>query len=244
MTKKTGIYTIAALLCVVAACTGNNGINPGRTPDESYNPEIPVEDFTQSTDLTNPYLGHQTHALYIYEGHTVEGMKRIEVQRTSSIKEISDIPCVAVNDKVWCNGIMIEETNEWAAQDNDGNVWLMGEDVDNYNDRGEIINHHVSWEAGIDGARPGIMMPANPDIGKKYRQEYYFNKAEDEAEVVEVDITVDIPLGSFSNCIKIREWTELEPDVTEYKYYAPGIGLIKEENVTEGEEVVLVDIRE
>ena len=79
----------------------------------------------------------------------------------------------------------------------------------------------------MDGAKPGIVMLANPQPGMAYRQEYYFDEAEDEAEVLELGLNVTVPFGAFSNCLKTREWTALEPDVNENKFYAPGIGLVK-----------------
>ena len=118
----------------------------------------------------------------------------------------------------------------------------MGEYVTDYNPDGSIKDHKGSWEAGVDGAKPGYQMLANPKPGNAYRQEYAFNVAEDKAEVVEVGLTVTIPYGTFTNCIKIKELSDIIPNLLEYKFYAPGIGFIKTINVTDNEEVVLVAI--
>lgn len=166
-------------------------------------------------------------------------MEHIEEQRLTTTKTILGITCIVVNFKAYLDGKLIEEAWDWYAQDNEGTVWYFGEAVDNYNDNGTLKDHAGSWEAGIDGAQPGIIMPANPQTGFKYREEYYFNHAEDEAEIIGTGLTETIPLGTYNNCIKTKNWTALEPDQLEQKIYAPGIGLIKEINVKEKFEIVL-----
>lgn len=104
-------------------------------------------------------------------------------------------------------------------------------------------DHAGSWEAGIDGAKAGYHMLAEPQIENKYWQEYCFNEAEDETEVVERGLAVTVPFGTFTNCIKINEFSAIIPNMQECKIYAPGIGLIKEINVTDNEEVVLIAIQ-
>ncbi len=101
---------------------------------------------------------------------------------------------------------------------------------------GELDNTDGSWEAGVDEAYPGIIMQANPILGVPYRQEYSYKVAEDWGKVIELDITVETPYATFTNCIKTQDWNALEPDIIENKYYAPGIGLVKEEVVDEDEE--------
>lgn len=210
-----------------------------RQIDNSYNPEILADNFTNSTVLTNPYFPSELGKKYIYEGQTEDGLERIEVQRLDQSKTVMGIPCAVINDKVWINGKLVEDTNDWYAQDNTGNVWYMGEYVTDYNSDGSVKDHEGSWEAGIDGAKPGINMLAAPKMGESYRQEYYFEEAEDEAEVVETGLSVTIPLGMFTNCIKIKEWTDLEPGQIGYKVYAPGIGIILDNEV-----VKLIEIQQ
>lgn len=236
--KNTKWLWAMALLAIVA-CKKDE-----RQPDDSYNPVIDVANFTQSTTLTNPYLLYPPDKKYVYEGQTADGLEHIEVQRTASTRIILGITCIVVNDKVWVGGQLAEDTDDWYAQDNSGNVWYLGEDVDNFNPDGSLKDHHGAWEAGVDGAKPGIVMLAGPQTGQTYRQEYYFNEAEDQAKVIATGLTLSIPFGTFTDCIQIEEWTELEPDVREHKFYAPGIGLIKEVNVTDNEEIVLKEIQE
>jgi len=231
---------ILAAACIITACKKDKE----RQPDETYNPEILSANFTNSTTLTNPYLLFAPGKKYIYEAQTEDGLERVEVQRLAATKIVMGITCIMVNDKVWLAGNLIEDTDDWYAQDNDGNVWYMGEDVDNFNPDGNLKDHAGSWEAGVDGAKPGIVMLADPKPGMTYRQEYYFNEAEDEAEVLELGLSVSVPFGAFTNCLKTREWTELESDVNENKFYAPGIGLVKAVNVTDGDEEVLIEIQQ
>lgn len=213
-----------------------------REIDESYNPVIKPEDFTKSTVINNPYFRFDAGKTYIYQGQTEDGLERIVVKRRAITKQIMGITCVVVNDSVTLNGILIENTDDWYAQDNTGNVWYFGEDVKNYNTNGTYKDKGGSWEAGADGAKPGIVMPANPQKGLAYRQEYYFGEAEDEAEIVETGLTVTTVLGTFNNVLKTRDFTALEPDANENKFYAPNLGLIKEFNITDNEEIVLIKI--
>ena len=228
-------WMIAVAVLVTVACKKDET----RQPDTSYHPEILPANFTNSTVVDNPYFPLEFGKKYIYEGQTSDGFERIEVQRLSTSKTIMGIACVVVNDKVWMDGKLREDTEDWYAQDNDGNVWYMGEYVTDYNPDGTVKDHSGSWEAGVDGAKPGINMLADPKVGMAYRQEYYFDEAEDEAEVTEAGLTVTIPLGTYANCIKIKEWTDLEPGITGFKTYAPGVGIVKD-----GDDVVLKEIQQ
>jgi hypothetical protein len=99
-----------------------------------------------------------------------------------------------------------------------------------------VVSTEGAWEAGVDGALPGIVMPADPQPGHAYRQEFYRGEAEDLAEVLRLDDTATVPVGSYDGVVTIREWTPLEPDVVEEKRYAPGVGMVAEEKVTGGGE--------
>jgi hypothetical protein len=236
--KLVFLFVIVLITSAISSCKKDEI----REEDTSYNPVIKPTDFTKSTQLTNPYFRFDVGKKYIYEGQTGDGLERIVVKRRAITKEILGITCIVVNDSVTLNGILIENTNDWYAQDNLGNVWYFGEDVNNYNSNGTFKDKNGSWEAGVDGAKPGIVMPANPQKGLAYRQEYYFNEAEDEAEIVETGLTVTTAFGTFNNVIKTRDFTALEPDLNENKFYAPNIGLIKEVNITDKEEIFLIKI--
>lgn len=223
------------LLCLFGSLAGCKKDKP--TEDTSYNPVIETSNFSNPMQLTNAWFTFETGKKYVYEGQTTDGFERIEVQLVNTQKTVMGISCAVVNDKVWIDGILVEDTDDWYAQDNAGNVWYMGEDVDNYSASGTIEDHDGSWEAGVDGAKPGIQMLANPQPGMSYRQEYYLNEAEDEAEIEQTGQTVTIPLDTYTDCVVIREWTDLEPGQSGQKTYAPGVGMIKD-----GAHIVLVKI--
>ncbi|MGK2861606.1 MAG: hypothetical protein ACSLE0_06705 [Chitinophagaceae bacterium] len=231
------------MIIVFALCATSCKKETLRHVDNTYKPEVNNAKFIQSLKITNPYFPVTAGKKYIYEGQTQDGLERIEEQRLTSTKIILGIPCIIVNFKAFLNGTLIEEAWDWYAQDNEGNVWYFGEDVNNYNSNGSLKDHAGSWQAGVDGAQPGTIMPANVKKGMAYREEYYFNHAEDRAEIIETGLTVTTPMGIFTNCIQTRNWTELEPDLNENKFYAPGIGLIKEVNVSDNTEIVLLEIQ-
>ena len=236
---KQILWLLMPLLLLQPSCSKEKT----RQIDSSYKPEIKVSDFSNSTQISNPYFPAPIGKTHVYEGQTQDGLERVEERRLTTTKTIMGITCIIINFRAYLNGNLIEEAWDWYGQDNSGNVWYFGEAVDNYHINGTLQDHAGSWEAGMDGAQPGIIMPANPTVGFAYREEYYFNHAEDEAEITATGLTITIPLGTYSNCIKTRNWTDLEPDLNEYKYYAPGVGLIKEENVTDKTEIVLKAIQ-
>ncbi|MCU7552821.1 hypothetical protein OCK74_27125 [Chitinophagaceae bacterium LB-8] len=232
---------LSAILVLLLAACNKEHIPP---PDgNEYKPDVSPENFTNSTHITNPWTPYELQKKYIYEGKSVDGQEKVEEQRLNSTKKIMGITCIEVNFKEYDDGKLVEETIDRYAQDNNGTFWYFGESVNNYNPDGTLKDHEGSWEAGVDGAQPGIIMLANPIAGITYREEYYLNQAEDKAEILETGITVTTLLGTFNNCIKTKNYTRLEPDVIEYKYYAPGYGVIKEVNQADKEEIFLTAIQ-
>ena len=226
---QKGLWFIASLvLLVLAGCTS-----------VPYGPTIDPSDFSSRID--NPYMPLEPGARFIYEGVTEEGEEHIEVVVLRETRDVVGVQCVVVRDTVWANGELVEDTYDWYAQDKDGNVWYFGEDSKEYKD-GKEVSMAGSWESGVDGAQPGIIMPANPTVGESYRQEYYAGEAEDMAEVVALDESVATTFGSFAGCLKTLEWTPLDPSVAEYKYYARGIGVVLETVRGSRERIELVEI--
>jgi hypothetical protein len=145
-------------------------------------------------------------------------------------------------DRVWLDGELIEDTKDWYAQDKAGNVWYFGEDSFEMAD-GKITSHAGSWEAGVNGAQPGIVMLANPVVGQVYRQEYLAGEAEDMGEVLALGETVTVPYGPLSGCLKTRDYTPLEPGADEHKYYCPEVGFtVLEVGIEDGERMELVSV--
>ena len=137
---------------------------------------------------------------------------------------------MVVRDTAYEDGVLVEDTLDWYAQDDDGNVWYMGEIATNYSydDEGEFIGTDFdgSWQAGVDGAAPGWIMRADPKPGDSYFQEFYPGVAEDEGEVIATGLSVETEFGSFDDVVKIRDTSGLEPGVGAFKYFAPGVGQV------------------
>jgi len=209
-------------LPLLAACAA-----PAPPTDAPYNPQLDPTNFV--TGIDNPYFPLVPGTTFVYEG---DG-EHIEIIVTHDTKTILGIECVVVRDTVTVDGEISEDTYDWYAQDVDGNVWYMGEDTKEY-EGGAVTSAAGSWEAGVDGALPGIVMQAHPQVGQSYRQEYYAGEAEDMAEVIELGATATVAYGTYKNLIITREWTPLQPGIAENKYYAEGIGLVLELTVEGG----------
>jgi hypothetical protein len=182
--------------------------------------------------------------VFEYEVETDDGVEEILVEVLDETRIVDGLLCRVVRDRVYLDGLLIEDTHDWYAQDDAGNVWYMGEEVVNfeYDDDDNLIDmsDDGSWEAGVDGAEAGVLIWAVPVVGSSYRQEYYEDEAEDMAVVVATSVTVQLEDGTtFLNCLKTLEWTPLEPFALEYKFYAPGIGLVAEEPIPGDERVEL-----
>lgn len=150
---------------------------------------------------------------------------------TFGTKEILGVQARVVRDTAWVDGVLAEDTDDWFARDTAGNVWYMGEDTTTfeYDDEGNLIgtSKEGSWQAGVDEALPGFIMEANPIVGDNYFQESAPNNgALDQATIISLDETISIDLGTFTDVLQTLETTELDPDAREFKYYAPGVGLI------------------
>jgi hypothetical protein len=200
---------------------------------DPYNPVIDPANFSTSTTINNPYFPLKPGTTYTYEGITEKGFEHDEVTVTSETKDILGVTCVVVRDtvKVGVPGVLEEATIDWYAQDNAGNVWYFGENSLEYDSSGLIISLGGSWMAGVDGAKPGIIMKANRVLNDLYRQEFALGEAEDMAEVISLDqptaVAISGPLGPFDHCVETEEFSPLEPDVVEHKFYALGIGNVQ-----------------
>ena len=178
-------------------------------------------------EITNSYLAFERGKTFIYEGETDEGVVTITVEVTGENKTVMGVSTTVVREQEFVDGELIEDTFDWFAQDVDGNVWYFGEDSRTIED-GMVVSTGGSWEAGVDGALPGIIMLANPLNGMKYRQEFFEGEAEDHAHVINTDKHVEIELGEFDGSLQTMEYTPLEPGSREFKFYHPGTGLILE----------------
>jgi hypothetical protein len=224
------LVLISGLLAVTstAACGGDDD-------GETYAPEVDPADFVDTVD--NPYFPLPPGARWVYEGESDGEPERVEVVVTDERKTVMGIEATVVRDSVYTGDELTEDTFDWYAQDREGNVWYLGEDTKEY-ENGEVVTTEGSWEAGVDGAQPGIVMPSDPTVGFAYRQEYYAGEAEDMAEIIEVGATVDVPAGHYEDVLTTKDWTPLDPEMIEHKQYAPGVGTVHEQLVAGGDEVL------
>jgi hypothetical protein len=199
----------------------------------------------------NPYFPLVPGNEWLYEGISVddegeEVTETITVTVTDRTKLIEGITCLVVRDVAMIDGVLVEDTEDWLAQDVAGNVWYCGEIAQNFESfdgdepaEPELVDVEGSWKAGRDGAEPGILLPAVPGLGAVLRQEAAWGEAEDVIEIADLAGTEAAPGGACAGtCLVTVDTTPLEPDVEERKYHAPGIGLIVV--TAEGERVELI----
>jgi hypothetical protein len=198
---------------------------------EPYAPAIDAADFVASVD--NPYFPLVPGTRWVMEGEGASAGETTITEVTTDTRTILGVACTVVRDEVDVDGELQELTFDWYAQDSAGNVWYFGEDTAEYQN-GKVTTREGAWEAGVDGAQPGIIMPAGPVVGLTYRQEFLEGEAEDLAKVVELAARADTPAGSYTDALVTEDWTPLEPDVIERKFYAPGVGLVMERVISGG----------
>jgi hypothetical protein len=224
MSLKRVNISVTTLLCAVVATTTAFALQNGAQPESApYHPVIDPVSF--STDVNNPYFTLTPGTTYTYKGKDREGTEINKVMVTDRTRKVMGVTVREVWDRVWLNDQLIEETYDWYAQDKDGNVWYFGEDSKEIA-RGKVVSTKGSWEAGVKGAQPGIVMQADPRPGKPYRQEYLKGEAEDMAQVLSIHATARVPAGSFEDCLKTRDWSAIEAGTTEHKYYSRKIGAV------------------
>jgi Ca2+-binding RTX toxin-like protein len=208
-------------------------------------PNFNTATFKSGDPIDNPYFPLKPGTISVYEAEKKDeetGEVWRETNRsavTFQTKDIAGVTATVVRDTAWANGFLQEDTRDWYAQDTDGNVWYLGESTTayEYDDKGNFIgtNNEGAWEAGVNGAKPGYIMKANPQVGDNYYQEFAPNdEAIDQAVVISRGRTISPRLGYFSNVLQTLDFTALEPGVSEFKYYAPGIGLVLAEEGLDG----------
>lgn len=187
--------------------------------------DLDPADFT--VDITNRWWPMAPGDRWVYQETDGEGgVARVEVSVLGETYTVaSGIEARVVRDVVSQDGVVVEDTLDWYAQDAEGNVWYLGEQTAEY-ENGQVVSTEGSWEAGVDGAQPGIAVPAEPRPGVAYRQEYLADEAEDAAVVLSTDEQVQTTTGTYTGVLMTRETTPLEPDVAELKFYAPGVGQV------------------
>lgn len=202
----------------------------------------PIDPANFTTPVENPYYPLRPGQVSVLGGQEdgVAFSERVTV--TARTKIIQGVTTTVVKDLLWENGHLAERTLDWYAADNEGNVWYFGEDTETLDQQGQVTSTDGSWEAGIDGAIAGIIMPADPRPTDAYRQEFYKGEAEDQGWIVQRNAERKVPYGNLDHLVRSLEWSRLEPQVVVQKFFAPDLGLVYERVVAGGvESLQLVD---
>jgi hypothetical protein len=237
MTTSNLKLVLLPVVLVLAGFFAGLGVASGGDDKVAGAAGIDPQDFT--TEVDNPFFPLPVGARWVYEGQGEEGAKRVVIEVQPGTHKVMGVDTVVVRDTVTIDGAMFEDTYDWYAQDRAGDVWYFGESV-KYED-GRPVADEGSWTAGVDGARPGILMKAAPAVGERYDQENFDGKPMAAAEVESVNATLDVPYGTFDELLQTKDTTPTEPGIYEHKYYARGLGLMAEIKVGEDETVKLVE---
>jgi hypothetical protein len=223
-----GVMVLVA--ATLAGCGGDGSVESTVAPVLD---EFAGVTFVSGVD--NRFLPFTAGSTWSYRGEEDGEVEVIEVIVSDETRRVAGVNAVVVRDTVTHDGELVEDTFDWYAQDSEGNVWYLGEDSREY-ENGEVVSTAGSWETGMDGAQPGIIMYADPaaHIGVPYRQEFYPGEAEDVAQIVQTGATITIGGTVYTGVVVISEWNPLDPGVVENKYFAPGVGVVLEEVVEGG----------
>lgn len=226
---RAGCLLLVILLLSILGCGGGDDgdsvemASGANLPQGSERVDLDPAEF--SPKISNVYWPMAPGSRWVYRERDSEGgVQRVVVTVTDQTKRVANgVVARIVHDVVSEDGRPVEVTADWYAQDAEGNLWYMGERTAEY-ENGRAVSRAGSWEAGVDGAQPGIIMAAEPEPGLAYRQEYYAGEAEDRAKVLSVDEQVEVPYGHFTHAVLTKDLTPLEPRALEYKLYARGVG--------------------
>jgi hypothetical protein len=232
----TASFALPVVAVAIAACGGDNGgdrQSSQKLPQGSEKVDLNPADFT--TRIDNPYWPMRPGSRWVYRETDTEGTRqRVEVTVTRKTKKIANgIEARVVHDVVTEDGEPVEVTDDWYAQDSKGNVWYMGEHTTEY-ENGKPKSTAGSFEAGVDGAQAGIILPAEPKAGLTYRQEYYAGEAEDTGEIVSLGEQAEVPAGHYTDALMTKDLNPLEPKILEFKFYAPNVGPVLAVSVSGG----------
>jgi hypothetical protein len=215
-----GFAVVIAAVALPATFAGARTCNDP-LPQGSEPVTLDPADFVPRID--NPYWPMAPGTRSVSREFDFEGAQRVTVTVLERTRDIEGIQATVVHDVVSDHGDLVENTFDWYAQDVCGNVWYLGENTKEY-ENGEVVSTAGSWEHGVDGAMAGVVVPANPQVGLTYRQEYYAGEAEDAAQIMSLDEQAQVPFGHFRNVLLTKDYTPIEPKVLEYKLYARGVG--------------------
>jgi hypothetical protein len=242
--RVAAALAVTVTMTALVACSSDSGSdgNASRKLRTSTGSTIDPANFVLPVD--NAYFPLKPGTTFRHEG-VKEGRRAVDVFAvTHRTKKILGVANTVVVDRLYVDGRLEEIAHDWYTQDRRGNVWYFGETIKEFDRKGNQIPAKGAWEAGVDGARPGIVMPARPKVGAVFRPEYYRGKAEDRYRILDLSATVTVPYRRFADVLVMSEQTRLEPGVLGLKYHARGVGQIKE-SVAKGphETLSLVSVR-
>jgi len=217
----------AAAVLLLALAAGCGGDEQAALPQGDEPVEIDPTRF--SAEIDHPFWPMEPGTTWVYR----EGEQRVEVTVTDRTRTVMGVETRVVHDVVTEGGVRVEDTFDWYAQDDDGNLWYFGEDTTEY-ENGKPKPKEGSWEAAVDGALPGVIMPASPQVGMTYREEYHKGHAEDGASIISTDALAKVPHGRFEHGVQTRNFSGIEPDVIEEKDLRGGVGVVLEITVSGG----------
>ena len=225
---------VVAVVAASFAFGGALGAGGGRAAGPRFDPASFV------AHVTNPWFPLKPGTVFVYSGVKDGRPSRDVVTVTHATRTILGVKATVLSDRLYLSGRLAERTTDWYAQDRAGNVWYLGEATAELDAQGGITSREGTWLAGVDGAQPGIYMPAHPAVGQVGRQEFYKGHAQDQFRVLSLDASVQSPYVSSSHALLTQEWTPLESGVLDHKLYVRGIGTVREETVRGGVERALL----
>ena len=233
-TTRTAAILATAATAVAALLTTSAAAPPSASPSLApTNPDPVLFEHPQQ----NPFYPLTPGLVTRLRGTDGDEHFRQLVRVTHATRTVAGVETTVVRDVVRRpDGSLAEATDDWYAADQDGNVWYFGEDTATYDENGEVESREGSWEAGVDGAVAGIIMPAGPRPSTAAYMELAKGEAEDQAWVVQRLPSVRTPGGTYDHVVRTLEWTRLEPDVVSMKFYARGLGIVLERDLSGGDE--------
>ena len=229
ITAAIALVAAAAWTLPASASTGSRCALPKFGPGPAYRPRIDPASFSPHVD--NKFFPLTPGKTLVYTG-IKDGKHALDLVMASSRTRVVDgVRTRVVEDRLYLDNVLEERTSDYYSQDRCGNVWYFGEDTAELNRHGKVVSTEGSFHAGVDGAQPGVFMQAHPQVGRRFRQEWYQGHAEDVFKAIDRSAPVTVPFGSFQRALRTEETTALEPGVLDNKYYVRGIGEVAELSV-------------
>ena len=220
--RSKAVLSVALTVVLGVAVTGLDSASAARTSTRGF-----------SARVDNPWFPLKPGTQYAYTGIKDGKPSRELMVVTRQFRMIQTAPCVVVQDRLWVRGRLHERTIDYYTQDAQGNVWYYGEQTAELAPSGRVTSTDGTWMTGVNGAQPGVYMPAHPHVGQSGRMEYYKGYAEDHFRVAAVLGTVT---SGTPNSVLTEETTPLQPGVLDNKLYVYGIGTVTELTVKGGSE--------